>query len=374
MSVGDAAKLTIGIIAANDLNRYCILNLLRDAGYDALVFSSLEKLQHYFDEGLVTVDAWLIDLKDNDLAALDMVSDNCEQPLLVNDDIPASKNINAYQYWARCLLEKLESTAIAPVAKKRDKNPDDKTTVDAWSDRVWVLAASLGGPDAVKRFLQSLEANLPIAMVYAQHIDNNFDQQLVSALDSSHNYSMVMAHGEQILSAGRVVVVPVDRQLRFLPFGRVVATRNSWDGIYQPAIDQVISELARLYREKLGVIVFSGMCNDGEIGVRVAKSCGSTVWAQTPDSCASAEMPAAAIATGCVSEQGTPEQLAALLSEKLLSENSPSKKMLEQPQQTPTKKSQQTSQQFSALIKDKKTATETRSFELAKSIVLKEAF
>lgn len=317
MSGGAVAKLTIGIVAVNDLNRYCILNLLRAADYDVVVLSTLEKLQHYFNVDSVNVDAWLIDLKDNDLTVLDIVNDNCEQPLLVNDDIPANDDVKAYQYWERCLLEKLESTAVPSIVKNSEEqqSSDDKKTIEPWADRVWVLAASLGGPDAVKRFLQTLPANLPISMVYAQHTEDSFDQQLVTALNTNHPYSMVLARGEKILSEGSVVIVPVDRQLRFLPFGRVVETRNSWEGIYQPAIDQVIAELARLYREKLGVIVFSGMCNDAEIGVRVARSCGSTVWAQTPESCASPEMPLAAIATGCVSEQGTPEQLARLLSE-----------------------------------------------------------
>jgi chemosensory pili system protein ChpB (putative protein-glutamate methylesterase) len=59
------------------------------------------------------------------------------------------------------------------------------------------------------------------------------------------------------------------------------------------------------------------MCNDGEIGCRVAKACGGTVWAQTPDSCISPDMPNAAISTGCVSKQGTPEQLAQALAEHL---------------------------------------------------------
>ena len=77
-------------------------------------------------------------------------------------------------------------------------------------------------------------------------------------------------------------IVPADNQLSFLPNGHIVKTNVRWNGAYQPSLDLVITQLAQLYRQRLGVIIFSGMCNDGEIGCTVAKACGATVWAQTP--------------------------------------------------------------------------------------------
>jgi chemosensory pili system protein ChpB (putative protein-glutamate methylesterase) len=46
-------------------------------------------------------------------------------------------------------------------------------------DHVWVLAALLGGPEAVKSFIQALPKDLSLAMVYGQHIEENFDQWLI---------------------------------------------------------------------------------------------------------------------------------------------------------------------------------------------------
>ena len=215
-----------------------------------------------------------------------------------------------HQVWQRRLLEKLEVLVIRPAEAIASSPP-----VDSSVNKVWVLVASMGGPDAVKRFLTTLPQALPIAMVYGQHIETNFDGLLTSAV-TGHDYPMQLASGEQQLVNGNILVVPVDHQLRFLSRGRVVETRKAWSGSYQPVLDQVIADLARIYRQNLGVIVFSGMCNDGEIGCRVAKACGGTVWAQTPNSCLSPDMPSAAISTGCVSKQGTPEQLAEALAEQ----------------------------------------------------------
>jgi len=43
---------------------------------------------------------------------------------------------------------------------------------------------------------------------------------------------------------------------------------------------------------------------------------GGEIWVQTPESCISPDMPNAALATGAVSMQGTPAQLAQALSSR----------------------------------------------------------
>ena len=228
----------------------------------------------------------------------------------MNDEVPPVQDVKAHELWQRRLLEKLEVVAISKCHLESANKITEAVTHHQSAKKVWVLVASLGGPEAVRRFFAQLPPQLPIAMVYGQHIEKNFDSGLVDAIGAKHSYPMRLVKGEEILRAGEVAVVPVDYQLRFLSRGRVVATRKPWSGSYQPALDQVIAELARVYRQDLGVIVFSGMCNDGEIGCRVAKACGGTVWAQTPESSLSPDMPNAAIGTGCVSYQGSPEQLA----------------------------------------------------------------
>lgn len=304
----------------SDLNRHILKTVLIEGGYKLAQSLDSSQLAGY----LATVDsestaktpgldAWLIDIHGGEIQqALDLLIENCDLPLLVSDEVAPTQEPLAHEIWRRRLLSKLELVAIYR---------DDKATVVDGSteplspaaERVWVLAASLGGPEAVVRFLNALAEDLPLAMVYGQHIETNFDGFLASAIGSRQDYPMKLIRGEQLLQVGEISVVPVDQQLRFLPRGRVVEIRKPWTGDYQPALDQVIAELARVYRHKLGVIVFSGMCSDGAIGCRVAKACGSTIWAQTPDSCLSPDMPTAAINTGSVGYQGTPEELAASL-------------------------------------------------------------
>ncbi|WP_101758537.1 chemotaxis protein CheB [Oceanicoccus sp. KOV_DT_Chl] len=313
----DSAAPRIALVTDSDLNRHLLQNVLSDGGYllaQSMDFSALDGFLAK-DEAAV-FDAWLLDVEGSNIQpSLEKLLEQSDLPLLLNDNIPLTTDIAATDLWRRRLLEKLEVVAL------RNDDSSLSTTAELQSPdlpaQIWVLAASLGGPEAVKLFLSALPAGLPVALVYGQHIETNFDTVLAKGIGTQHCYPLQLVRGEQMLAQGSVAVVPADRQLRFLPRGRVIETRKAWAGSYQPALDQVIADLARIYRDKLGVIIFSGTCNDGEIGCRVAKACGATIWAQEPESCVSAAMPNAAIDTGCVSFQGTPEQLAAELVKKI---------------------------------------------------------
>lgn len=311
MVAEDSVRPRIGLVAESDLNRHLLAGLLSEAGYELTVSIDTARLASKFASGETPglddqVDTWLLDLEEEQIQqVLDLLVDHSKVPLLVNDDIPPQQQASAHKYWKRRLIEKLELVAVPG-----DNKPGEETTALTSQEMVWVLAASFGGPEAVRRFLNELPPDLPISMVYGQHIDKSFDQFLSSAVNASSHYPASLIRGRHYMQRGQVAIVPADRQVKFITRGEAVETRRTWIGPYQPALDQVIAEMARVYRDKLGIIVFSGMCNDGEIGCRVAKACGSRVWVQSPESCMSHDMPNAALKTGSVSFQGTPEELA----------------------------------------------------------------
>ena len=309
------AEVAVGLICDNDLARHSLQQLLLEADYQLpLVLTTARVLAQPPLVAKAGVSCWLLaaDARQTGVV-LDVLAEAEELPLLVLDE-PPPPGTTEFSGWCRRVLEKLALYTVPPSAG---------ATMAANLQQVWLLAASMGGPEAVKRFVAALPPGLPLAMVYAQHIDAQFDALLPQAFAGQQAYPLQLVSGQDTLQPGRVSVVPADRQLRFLPHGRMVAIDQPWTGPYQPAIDQVVAELARIYRQRFGVIVFSGMCNDAEIGCRVARACGSQVWVQSPATCACPAMPEAVLASGAVAVQGSPEQLAAALTDYLQPESAP---------------------------------------------------
>jgi len=297
----------IGIVAHADFSRHVLKNLLLESGYGARCINP-EQLQDCLAQAATRPEAWLFDASDPEVEQqLADIIEQCDTPFLISDEPPPQRP-GEFAEWRRRMLDKIEELAAAAV---RTHGPALQPP-----QAVWVLAASTGGPEAVSEFFAALAPDLPLAFVYAQHIEPRFDSVLASALERHRHYRSAVCRGERSLEQGLVLVVPADQQLRFLPFHRVLETRKRWEGRYQPAIDQVVGDIARLYSQRAGVIVFSGTCDDGALGCRMMQASGGEIWVQTPESCISPDMPNAALATGAVSMQGTPAQLAQALSSR----------------------------------------------------------
>lgn len=300
----DRVAPSLGVVAATDLARHVLRTLLAEAGYRIDCCIAPERLAAAL-AATTPPDAWLLDASASDHDELLIQIAESDVPFLILDEEPPLQQPDELAPWRRRLLDKVEELC-GSVGRLRLR--------EAAPVAVWVLAASTGGPAAVNEFLEALAPELPVAFVYAQHIEAPFDTVLTASLARRHrHYPALLGEGEQLLRRGQILVVPVATQLRFLPFHRVVASRHPWQGQYQPAIDQVVAEVARLYQNRCGVIVFSGMCDDGAFGCRRVRAVGGSVWVQTPDSCISPDMPNAALATGTVSRRGTPTDLALAL-------------------------------------------------------------
>lgn len=306
-------RTRIGLVASGDATAQVMRLLLREAGYRIEPVLTPAQLAAGWraeqGEGAPAApDLWLLDATGVNADAdelLASIAEHAEAPFLINDEVAPLAQPEALAEWRRRLLDKVDEMAAAVGA------PALALASPPAPAMVWVLAASTGGPEAVHQFLAALPPGLPLALLYAQHIDAGFDATLVQSLERHRHYPARLCRGEQHLQPQRLLLVPADRQLRFLPFHRVLETRRAWPGRYRPAIDGVVAELARMYQNRCGVIVFSGLCDDGALGCRVARASGATVWVQTPASCISPEMPRAALATGVVTYQGTPAELAA---------------------------------------------------------------
>jgi chemotaxis response regulator CheB len=188
--------------------------------------------------------------------------------------------------------------------------PGRSATVTDRARRVWVLGASLGGPQAVRAFLSRLPGELPIAFILAQHIGEGFDRLLASQLDRETALHVACARAGVRLRHGDVLLAPLDQALRIDRDGCVALHPLAGRGIYSPSIDEVMREVAQRCGANAGAIVFSGMGDDGIEGARAIAAEGGVVWAQDAASAVISSMPDHARRAGVVSLSGSPESLA----------------------------------------------------------------
>jgi chemosensory pili system protein ChpB (putative protein-glutamate methylesterase) len=96
-------------------------------------------------------------------------------------------------------------------------------------------------------------------------------------------------------------------------FGHITTTREVWAGEHTPDINELLVIMSAAKLPSPGVIVFSGMGDDGAAALRVFEAAGGRVWTQSPASATCPGMPQAALNTGLVQHSAEPEALSRAL-------------------------------------------------------------
>lgn len=328
------AAAKVGIIVADLLQQHLLKIALMHFGYNVVLTTSPERLS---DVPHLTscIDAWIVGAVDEDGEQLGWL-DNLlvgDVPVLFGMREAPSKSCETYPRWEKNLFSKMKELLsnhplmVADEASLNELVFDNSDALPALplpkifqtavagqpAEHIWVLGASLGGPDAVKEFLDALPAGLPVGFIYAQHIDSRFQDALVNTLSRHSAFDMVpYAEGQQI-KTGEVMLAPVEHEFVFDTEGRTVSKSSPWPGPYGPSVDQVMINVAQGFSNRARFILFSGMGNDGAEGAISISQNNAIIWAQSSESCANSSMPDSAVATGHVSYIGTPRQLASQL-------------------------------------------------------------
>ncbi|PVZ72160.1 chemotaxis protein CheB [Pelagibaculum spongiae] len=345
----------IGIISEDSVQRHRLQRALNESGVEVACNLSPDRV----DENWILsrlVQIWLIDLGQEEQYE-DLFSDMLDRspaPILFYDPETPHENGEYDKRWVKRLVDKIQKQAneAEPESTESVGSPelpwDNRVNMDASAlsqqqppeltnkitlpsdlpprckrvaDHVWILGASLGGPEAVSRFLASLPKSLPVSFVLAQHIGKEFQDTLCEVLAQHAPLRTFVAKERCVVHTGELLLAPIDNTLTFLP-GPVVELENeSWAGPYAPSVDQVMIRAAKgLSTVDTGAIIFSGMGDDGAEGAVAMAARGFPVWAQSEETCANSSMPDAARDSGVVTFNGSPEQLAEKLTEHVLSE------------------------------------------------------
>ena len=327
-----AVTARIAVIADTSLQRHVLQQALAANGYQVVLNTDPGRFDHEQLQACAT-DLWLVDLVHDDDRLIDLLLEHSESPVLFGEGQAPQRSSENYPRWERRLFGKLKrlvgdpTRQVGPALTELLESHKAAERIDlpagfaqGASDElseVWLLAASLGGPAAVKNFLDALPHGLPVAFVYAQHIDPSFETRLPQAVGRHSQWPVRNAVAGQPLRAGEVVVASIGEEMSFNEDGSVQLCGRSWPEPYSPSIDQMMLNLAQHFAGRCGVMVFSGMGCDGLSAAAYVERQGGEIWTQTADTCACPSMPEALREAGHSRLVGTPHELAAALVARL---------------------------------------------------------
>lgn len=345
----------IGVISDCALQRHMIQKALTNYGFKIAISCDPTQFSLQAQDKIKRVVCWILVLENEDFESeeINQLIEQTEIPVLFGLGKAPGKYDELYISWERRLFGKLEellgqinifesASSVLSLSTEFElpKVMDDTETTTNGMDRtiyisqlkkrqakvntdpkspateIWVLASSLGGPGAVKSFLDLLPANIKASFLYAQHIDAHFSNVLTQVLGRHANLDLLALENGYPLYDGEVRVIPVDREVRF-DDKQVHIKESAWQGPYGPSIDHLLKNLLEAYGAQCNLIVFSGMGNDSAMMAQAMRNEGCQIWTQSPETCASASMPQTIIDMNCSVFTSTPEGLAKALIERV---------------------------------------------------------
>lgn len=259
------------------------------------------------------IDAWLVNVAADDARSVELENWllQLDCPMIFSDLPEQAFGTAEIQLWQQRMTEQLH---------RLEGSINLESHPQGAAPFIWVLGASTGGPDAVKAFMQALPADLGVGFIYVQHIDPGYEQTLVDMLNRHSHYPACRVSHGAVLPGNTTAVVASERRVELLDNGTLALHDATWPGAYSPSIDQVFADVARAYGCRCGVIVFSGMADDGVAGARLIHQRGGQVWVQSPSTCTISSMPDETLDTGIVNVIASPSGLAARLVEFMKNE------------------------------------------------------
>ncbi|MBE0406999.1 chemotaxis protein CheB [Psychrobacter sp. AOP22-C1-22] len=296
------------IIAEDHRQRMAFSDTIHSCGFSLVGCLSRVQLQEKPELSDVAIDIWLIDSDYDDNVATATTASKSSTVLVGFSQAPYLNEAQQYAKWQRKLKRKLAQMLDLPMLI--DSPADNSDNMDTDWRYVVFLGASMGGPSAVKEFLDNLPTTLPVCILLAHHFNQTMIGTLPRILNRQNNWRCQVITSSQRLRAGQCLIAPVDKQIVCDSTGRVILLDQAWDGEYKPAIGKILKNTSDVYGSELINIIFSGMGNDGSQYLDLIQDNNSQLWAQQPSLSTCPSQPQAIIDSGYCSFVGSPAELA----------------------------------------------------------------
>jgi two-component system chemotaxis response regulator CheB len=164
--------------------------------------------------------------------------------------------------------------------------------------RAVVIACSTGGPKALASLVPALPPDLGDGTVIVQHMPAGFTTSLATRLDNASGLTVAEARGGERLTPQIALVAPGGRHLHLHEGGRVSLGDEPEIGGLRPRADITIRDAARVFGERMVLVVLTGMGKDGLEGAREVRRAGGRILVEAEGSCTVYGMPRAVAEAG----------------------------------------------------------------------------
>ncbi|HVW09866.1 MAG TPA: chemotaxis protein CheB [Bryobacteraceae bacterium] len=177
------------------------------------------------------------------------------------------------------------------------------------------IAGSAGGIEALHELLGILPADFPCPIVVAQHLGPRarYRSVLDRVLSSRTALCVKWAEDGEFLRPGFVLLAPQDRHVEITPDRKVRLLQTEKLRGARPAADPLFASIASEYSRRGAGVVLSGALDDGAEGAWQIAVAGGRVLVQDRGTSLLDAMPSAAIRTGAVHFELSPEMIARAL-------------------------------------------------------------
>lgn len=168
------------------------------------------------------------------------------------------------------------------------------------------IAASTGGPAALKDTLAVLPANFAAPILIVQHIAKGFVDGLAKWLGTDSRLSVKIAADGETPLPGLVYLAPDGRHMEVRKAGsgplRIALTSTPPVGTFRPSASRLFSSAATAVGDRALAVILTGMGDDGVAGLLEVRRNLGFVLAQDETSSVIYGMPREAVRAGVVDE------------------------------------------------------------------------
>lgn len=166
---------------------------------------------------------------------------------------------------------------------------------------VVVVAASTGGPDALRLLLSHLGGDLAVPVAIVQHIPPDFIAPLARRLSDITGLKVSEASDGADVRSAQVWLAAGDRHLRFQRRrGELILTTDREPAVnsVRPSADILFQSAVEVFRAGVLAVVLTGMGQDGCAGSEAVVQAGGSAFVQDRESSVVWGMPGAVVKAG----------------------------------------------------------------------------